>query len=286
LLVDADMILTVEQDWDKAQLVDDAYYLKQASTSLEYWNLRLLRARLPWQCLGVTHEYWACETPYSSSRLDTVWFDDRGDGGYKAHKFSRDRDLLSAALRDPHTDPALISRYTFYLAQTYKDLGEVKKALVWYRRRVSQGGWPEEVYIAQTEVARLTRLTGAGHDEVVREHIKAFERRPTRAEALCNLAAYCRERAKYAEGYVYAKVGVSIPLPDDILFVQREVYAWRLLDELSVCAYYLGLYQESYDAARLALRQLATDSPDRARIETNLGFSLDKLGTPPMALPT
>ena len=285
LLVDADMILTVEQGWDKGQLVDDAYYLKQASPNLEYWNLRLLRTGLPWQCVGVTHEYWACDTPYSSSRLDTLWFDDRGDGGYKAHKFSRDRDLLTAALHDPRTDPALSSRYTFYLAQTYRDMREFKKALTWYRRRVSQGGWPEEVYIAQTEVARLTRLTGAGHDAVVREHIKAFEMRPTRAEALCNLAAYCREMAKYAEGYIYAKVGVSIPRPDDMLFVQSEVYAWRLLDELSVCAYYLGHYQESYDAAQRALAQLAADSPERARIETNLGFTLEKLGTPPVVPP-
>ena len=58
LLLDADMLLQVQTDWDKSALQAPHYLLLQRNAHIEYWNTRLVSARLPWRCVGVTHEYW------------------------------------------------------------------------------------------------------------------------------------------------------------------------------------------------------------------------------------
>ena len=46
------------------------------------------------------------------------------------------------------TDPFLVSRYTFYLAQSYRDCGEREKSLANYLKRADLGFWNEEVYVS------------------------------------------------------------------------------------------------------------------------------------------
>lgn len=165
LLLDADMVLKVEPDWCKDCLTADHYLVRQVNPFIEYWNTRLVRAALPWRCVGVTHEYWECPEAGDRERLNTLWFDDRGDGGYKADKFTRDKRLLTATLEDPHTPAHLRTRYLFYLAQTYRDLNEHQVALEWYGQRVAAGGWAEEVYVAQCERAYVSREAGTGQSD-------------------------------------------------------------------------------------------------------------------------
>ena len=276
LLIDADLILKFAANWDKTKLTKAAYLIKQTNPYMEYWNIRLVRASLPWVSLGVTHEYWECTDFYSRDKLHTLWIDDREDGGYKANKFERDKHLLINGIGDPDTPDYLRTRYFFYLAQTYRDLGDRKNARHWYDQRVTAGGWIEEVYVAQCEKAKLAILMGLSHELIVAEHIKAFGLRPSRAEALWQLAMYCRETERYAEGYIFAKVGKDIPLSSDILFVKRDAYEWRLLDEFAICAYWIGQFQESKEACE-ALLALSLHPLDAERIEKNLDFAVQKL---------
>lgn len=277
LLLDADMVLNVESGWDKAVLTEDQYLIRQVNPFIEYWNIRLVRAVLPWVCTGVTHEYWKCPYATSQAMLKSLWIDDREDGGHKAEKFERDKRLLTEAIEDVETPEHLRTRYCFYLAQTYRDLKEYESSIHWYERRVEAGGWAEEVYVAQCEKAKLTIQLNFSHNDIVAEHLKAYSLRPSRAEALWQLASYCRECQRYAEGYLFAKVGQDISLPDDILFVRKDVYQWRLLDEFAVCAYWIGQHRESADASRRILTEGLYTPADRSRLEANLGFAVAKL---------
>lgn len=278
LLLDADMVLRIEPGWNKDALCADQYLFRQLNSVLEYWNTRLIRAALPWRCTGVTHEYWECPVPHTRENLPVLWIDDRGDGGCKADKLERDRRLLGAAIDDASTEQALRCRYLFYFAQTCRDAGDLPAAFDWYGRRVEAGGWAEEVYIAQCEQANLAVLLGRTHEEIVAAYLKAYAQRPTRAEALWLLSKYCRERKLYAEGYLFAHTGKDIPLPpDDILFIRRDAYEWRLLDEFSICAYWTGRYQEAAEAGERLLREARFPPSERPRLEGNLGFAHEKL---------
>ncbi len=53
------------------------------------------------------------------------------------------------------------------------------------------------------------------HRDIVAEHLRAYSLRPSRAEALWQLASHCRSQGRYAEGYLFARTGKDIPLPDD-----------------------------------------------------------------------
>jgi hypothetical protein len=101
--------------------------------------------------------------------------------------------------------------------------------------------------------------------------------RPSRgAEPLYQLALYCRNKNWYAQAYLFAKAGSQITYPTDTLFVEKDIYEWRILDELAIAAYWTGNYQESKTLCETLLA-LPLSQVDAERIEKNLDFALQKL---------
>lgn len=162
LLLDADMILKVDPNFDKTSLVYDQYLIMQFNEHIEYWNTRLIKASVSWKCIGVTHEYWDIDRPKLETKqnaffetkghLDTLVIDDQEDGGCKGDKYERDKQLLLDGIHDPITEPGLKMRYMFYLAQTLYALNDFKEAIKWYKKRVQSGGWAEEVFYSLLQI--------------------------------------------------------------------------------------------------------------------------------------
>ena len=233
-----------------------------------------------WQWRAPVHEYLACLSGGGPrQRLEDAWIiyhvgqGARSQGVTPREKFLRDAAVLEQALA---TDPTDI-RNTFYLAQSWRDAHEPQKAFDTYAQRVAMGGWAEETYVAQCEKAALSITLQHDHASIVAEHLHAWRLRPSRAEALWQLARYCRSKRMFADGYLFANTGKDIPLPGDVLFVKKSVYEWQLLDEFSICAYWLGHYQACADAARQLLAGQKPPPAHQARIEANLAFALGKL---------
>ena len=252
LLVDADMTVRVTDELPT--LTADAYLLLHAG-SLSYRIPRLVRGDLPWRYVGATHEYLACDAPASDQQaLDALVIEHHADGGSRADKFERDRRLLERAVAEDADD----ERSTFYLAQTYADLGEVDLALAAYRRRVELGGWEEETFVAQLRVGEL--LAARDWPAAVPELLAAWELRPSRAEPLYRLAQGYRARDQHWLAAVFARTGSAIPYPDDdLLFVDREPYDWGLRFERSISAYWSGHPDESLTCSEELLDGRAPD---------------------------
>ena len=64
--------------------------------------------------------------------------------------YARDAAILARAL-ETETDPFLVARYTFYLAQSYRDSGRHQESLDAYLKRAEMGYWQEEVYFSLLE---------------------------------------------------------------------------------------------------------------------------------------
>jgi glycosyltransferase involved in cell wall biosynthesis len=161
LLSDADFIWDLDQGckFDKVLLVDHKYLIEQYNKALSYWNIRLLSAKVDWECVGVTHEYWTeakKKQTYAgevrTSKITTLRINDLEDGGCKNDKFERDERLLRGGLEAPETPTDLKTRYKFYLAQTLKDMGRFSESIEWYNKRIADKGWPEEVYYAKFQI--------------------------------------------------------------------------------------------------------------------------------------
>jgi glycosyltransferase involved in cell wall biosynthesis len=252
LFLDADMVLEVDDEFRRTQLMADVYRVVQRNGRLVYPNVRLARASLDGRFVGSTHEYFASPAGASEGTLATLSIDDRDDGGSKADKVERDIRLLTADLQ---RDPAN-ARAMFYLAQSYRGCGDFPRALTWYRRRIAAGGWPEEVWYSQYAIGLMYLATGEIPDAVRALHA-AMRLDPARAEPYFALAEgfRARHRHRLAAGYALAGLergGQGRP-PGRTLFVERDA-SLGLLRELSIAGYYSGHRDAGFDAnERLAL---------------------------------
>lgn len=235
LLIDADMQLVINDDDWKDKISYDTCQVKQES-SIAYYNTRLINGKLNYRYVGVTHEYIECTDKHTSGKFDLISMNDHGDGGHKADKFQRDVNLLTNALEKTPNDP----RYTFYLANSYRDLDMKETAIEWYKKRVDLGGWVEEVWNSMFHIGKCYQWLG-NWTEALNYYLKAFNYRKERAEPIYEIAKYYRENNMPVLGYHYAKMGLEVPYPkDDILFVEKDVYNYLLKYEMSICVCYVG----------------------------------------------
>lgn len=231
LLLDADMKLHIDAAFNKDALVEPAYSVLQKNGTLEYYNHRIIKTGAGIKCLGPTHEYYSVPR---SARLSTLHIEDIGDGGCKADKFERDIRLLLQGLKEEPTN----SRYHFYIANSYKNIGNYTEAIDWYKRRIALGGWAEEVFYSCYEIGNCYREL-KDMASAVYWWLEAYQHRPTRAESLYEVVKHYRETAKHHLAQLFCDVARKIPAPAaDLLFIKRSVYDYLLDYEHSILAYY------------------------------------------------
>jgi len=285
LFIDADEVWSSPPEFRLPELSADAYSVlhRHKATETTFWLTQLVRSRLPFRFAGVLHEVLVCDEPHTLSPLAgpmiTGLFDSARNRQDPVEKYARDAAVLEAALeREPDN-----ARYVFYLAQSYRDANLLEPARSAYARRAQMGGFEEEAWYAALWTARLAERLGR-EDEAILGFMRAYERRPTRAESLCDLARLHRNRSEFHLAYLFAKKAATLPLPDDVLFLEEGVYRWRAWDEVAVAAYWVGEYAECKAIGERLLASGIVPPADRTRIEKNCGFAAHKL-QPESSLP-
>jgi len=235
LLMDADMELVVK---DKVKFLahreGPSFDMFQHAGMTHYMNRRLLAAPEKGFYRGVTHEY----LDVAAAGLipeDVAYFIDHADGANRPEKYKRDIRLLLEGLKDEPNN----ERYFYYLAQSYRDAGQYQDAMFWYRKRVDAGGWAEEQWSAQYNLAHCYKDLG-NEAEFIRNMLVAYNMRPTRAETLYDLARYFRDKdGKQATAALFAEIAMGIPRTTDALFVNDYVYEVGCREEFGITAFYV-----------------------------------------------
>ena len=278
LFMDADDVL--EFDHNKLELpplTKDLYNMWRGTKEFSYLKPQLVKSNLPWRWIGVTHEYLHCNRPYTTENLLNVRYVS-GDGGassYDPEKFVKNVRLLTEGLKkDPNN-----SRYVFYLAESYRDSGDKAKALEFFQKRVDMGGWEEEVFWSKLQIGHMLKGLGLSSNIVIESYKAAHEFRPHRAEPIYYLCDLYMKEAKYKDAYQYLKARdlISKPLNKDCLFNEDWIENYGLLFQLSVCAYYIGHYQESLEDCDKLLANQELTKEMREQVEKNREFPLAKL---------
>lgn len=238
LLLDADEVL-VDINFNKDILTGDAYYLTYAG-NVEYAQIRIIKNDLNWKYVGVTHEYIHCEEAQNIQKITNLKFSSFDDGGNRPEKFQRDIELLTQGLIDEPNN----SRYHFYLAQTYNNLGQYEKAISYYSKRIKFGGWEEEVFYSKLQIARCFEALEK-YKEAKIYYLEAFEYRPIRVEPLYYLIKLYNKLKEYNSAYLIAENSLKISYPKDILFIDKSIYNYLLLLEVSVTFYWMKKYSEA-----------------------------------------
>ena len=279
LTVDADDVLEIEPG-ARAEIDaggdTDGFMLEVALGSLRYYRVHLLRLDRDWRYEGVLHEYPTRGTASTTTPpLTKVRYRCVSDGARSQLpdevKYRRDAETLETALV---TEPEN-ARYVFYAAQSWRDAGELERALALYERRAQMtNGFIEEVNVSLLEAAKLHERLGHSSETVWTAYLRAHASRPTRVEPLYELTRYCRLAKQYALAWVFASAAFDIKRPTDVLFIAVEVYAWRMLDEYALAAYYTGRLARcvAVNNALLVLPELP--DAERPRIRENLNWAL------------
>lgn len=243
LLMDADMILTGNfiQDIDnfKKGIVCDYYHVCQGTPSYYYKNVRFVKNNGKFSYWGVTHEYVNAPNGAVLGTFDNelIFINDIGDGGAKSDKFERDIRLLTKGLEgNPNND-----RYTFYLANSLKDAGHTERSIEMYKNRIQIGGWDQEVWYSYFNIGHCY-MKLREPEKAIATWLDGYEYYPRRLEGLYEIIKYYRENGKNALAYWYyimasesnKKWGAS----NDYLFIQKDVYDYKLDYEMTIIGYY------------------------------------------------
>ncbi|HEX6833684.1 MAG TPA: glycosyltransferase, partial [Rudaea sp.] len=242
LVIDADDVLKTDAGFAWGDLDGPGYMIEvRDAHSTRYGRVALPRLDAGWEWRGVLHEALCTpqpvKTPYlPGTRILRVFNDGARSRQSAREKFTADAEVLRCALvKEPDN-----ARYAFYLAQSLRDAGDLADAIAAYRHRIGMGGWAEEVYFSKLQVATLLERIDAPYPEIVAAWLDAYDERPTRAEAPCDFARYLRLQKRYTAAREFARIATAIPRPDDLLFIDESVYAWRAKDEYAICAYWSG----------------------------------------------
>lgn len=273
LLVDADMQLIVEDEKAFGNLNASAasYDMMQRGGAISYANRRLVN--LSWgkpPYVGVTHEY--IDIP-AAGMIKGASFIDYADGANRPGKFQRDAALLEEALeKEPDN-----ARYWYYLGNSYRDAGAYNKAIDAYTKRIAMGGWEEETHSAMMHRADCYRKLG--QDGVfMHKMLEAYSFRPSRCEPLYELARYHRELGNNHTATIFAKHALTIPRPNDVLFVNDFAYSHGNRYEYSIAGYYVDAERSRAVAITNDLVLDPTTHPDiRSVAKRNLFFGTKKL---------
>ena len=277
LVIDADDFLEPLDVNTALELSLDCYTMDIIDTPVLYTRKQLVNNRLNWCYRSVLHEYIDCGQEHSVGHLP--WRMRRNHDGARrrdAKTYVKDAQILLKAL-DTEQDPFLRSRYTFYLAQSYRDCQQYEAAITYYLERSQMGGWQEEVFVSLYQVAKLKETLGLPDEEVLVAYEVASKSLSTRIEALHGASRLCRIKGRYAQGYELATRGVGKPYPAGALFGEPWIYETGLLDELAVNAYWIEKYTESLDACLQILATEKMSGPDLQRVLGNAQYALQKI---------
>lgn len=273
LLIDADMLLKVNPDFNKNDLKEDVYLILQKSWMHSLYNTRLLRASIPWRCVGVTHEYWTSNRLLREARLNTLSIDDRDDGGCKSDKFERDVQLLLQGLETETEN----ERYFFYLALSYKALKQYDDAIKYFKARIDKQGWYEEVWYSKYMIG-LCYEEMDQWEQALSWYLDAYQYNRDRAEPLQQISSYYRMNGQHNLAYFFAEQGSRIPFPEkQTLFISHRVYDYLFDEDISVSAFYTPYKEEGYAANNRLLLKKSVPQFIKEQAYKNIQFYLPTL---------
>lgn len=288
LVIDADETLIFEPGFSvdafKRSLTHDLYDVTTRLGGTTYLRPQLFANRKPFRYKAVLHEYLE-GPPGPISRATVSGFHNlpKPDGARskQSDKFRRDAAVLAAALEN-ETDPFLRCRYRFYLAQSYRDAGEVDKAIAEYLHRSRLGYWVEEIFYSLYQVGLLMERQGRLEDALAMV-LRAHDTLPRRAEPLLAAARLCRKLNRFEEAYYFAKRGRELRPYPDALFLDLGAYEFGLLDEQQISAYWTARFGEAVELGERLLAESKFPEGERARIVENLGHAQRMMATFPAA---
>jgi glycosyltransferase involved in cell wall biosynthesis len=282
LTLDADDVLHVDDAFDarrfKEQMWFDVYDVRFRHGDTEYRRPALFETRLGCYYRGKVHEFLVLPAHVTRSDADGFHLEALRDG--VRHRdpgtYLDDARVIEQAMREEN-DPFMLSRYSFYLGLCCMRGGDLKRAIRAFYTRVRYGGCEQEVFVSLLYIARMMVELDYREERILHAYLQAWAVCPKRAEPLHELAVYARKQRQFQWARLFAGQGVQLAKPGDGLFIESDVYAYKLMDEYAIAAYGCGDFPASLDACTHLLKAGALPQAERERVIGNASIALARL---------
>lgn len=223
--------------------------------SQNYYRTQFFNISKDWRWYGPVHEVLICDGPIKIAPIEGISVLVRSDGNswvaetiqqkYEGHA----KILENYVANDEKKDP----RWLFYLAQSYRDAGgeeNLKKSLYWYEKRANTvDGYWEENYFSALMAANIKSKLNYSIEEVINSFLLCGKHNKWRIEHLVPVILHYQSIKEFDLAYIYGLRAIQcdgkLPMPNSSLFVDREIYQWKIFDIHALSCWYSGRKEES-----------------------------------------
>ena len=238
-------------------LTKDAYWFKFGK-DFTYIRPLLVSNKLQWEFKGVLHEYLNCTNKnIKKSIIKGDYYIESGRTGNRnknPDKYLSDALILEHAyIKEPSE---LKNRYAFYCAQSYKDYGNILKAIEYYTIVLNLDNWVQEKYYSAFMLGKLY-YTLKNYKLASKFFLKTTQYDSTRIEGIVLACKLYRMSKNYNLVHKLYLLFKNYSYPDlSKLFVITDLYNHQLEFEYSLVAYHLLHFDEGYLNIKKILKEL------------------------------
>lgn len=278
--LDCDEVV-VHKDFNKDTMTEDSYQAKVHLNGDIFSRLTFFRLDIPFFWYGPVHEYLKCDSTFTYTVIENFEINVYNDGNSWQNNLT-EKYLNHASILENHLQKNNIrdtTRWLFYLAQSYyfsalftfdndDRIYKLNKALKAYKERVAMkaNGYSEEIFYSQYIIGNISYLLEKDWGIVLQEYIKASDIDLIRAEPTYKIICHYYDTNNYTSAYKYSKESLKLyhgnnPFPRRLLFVELELYNWKLLyTHLKICVK-INYIDEAKIIAK-KLNKLVDNSPE------------------------
>jgi glycosyltransferase involved in cell wall biosynthesis len=258
--IDADEELVLEPGFNKDLLLSrdvDCISLKTIYGRVDYTRKNIWKTGKGFRWDGPIHELLSSPEEKTGAIGTGLYVIVRPEGSSWGN--IREKYLAHAAILEPYAIETNDPRWVFYTAQSYRDAGELEKSIEWYRKRaIMTDGFYEEIFISRFMVARLSEAIGKSKQECTTLYQEAHTCDPMRGESIKSLIQMYQRLGDWENAYVFSLYGtryhMNNPYPNRILFIDKGLYDFEMLELHSLSCYYTRRIEEGA-RAYWAMRQ-------------------------------
>ena len=251
----------------KNKLNKKMYFIKEEhrASSIESYIIHLISFAETWTCKGVTYEEWKCDSLTSSTKRDMYKLEEfsilcENDGESRKNECERDIHLLLNSGLSQDEDPK--NQYYWYgLGERHYQNGQKEKSVEWYKKcanltntnhphfiEYEKENFTERKWLARYKLGRIYWELDKKGESLI-ELWEAYNERPTRIEPLVFLISEYRNQGKNAIAYLLSKQIEKFSYPSfDFFNIEKNVYTYQILFEISILAYYNTSLKEGLNA--------------------------------------